>query len=185
MRRTSTLALGATMLGALAFVAAGCGGGSKEAASTTTEQTVPTATETPTTTEAPPPTTTAVTTRPATQTTGKAGVVSAKDCRAFNELGRQISAAQTGAGSGVDLKKQAAIVKEFADRSPRDVRADFQLFATYMGKVADAYGDLKPGQQPDAATLARLQKVSAEVDVAKVTAALQRITSWLQSHCKG
>jgi hypothetical protein len=189
MQRTSTLVLGATALAVLAFVAAGCGGGSKESAATTTttEETVPATTEAVTTeavtTEA---TTTAPATTEATTTTSNlGGLASTKNCRELAELGQKFSAAFTGAANAQDLKTEARLLKEFADRTPSDIRADFEVLADYMTKVADAAGGLKPGQTPNAQTLAKLQKLSAEIDQAKLTAASTHISAWVQKNCRG
>ena len=185
MRRMSTLVLGATALAVLAFVAAGCGGGgSKESAATTTttEETVPATTEA-ATTEA---TTTAPATTQATTTTSNlGGLASAKNCRELAELGQKFSAACTGAANGQDLKTEARLLKEFADRTPSDIRADFEVLADYMTKVADAAGGLKPGQTPNAQTLAKLQKLATEIDQAKLSTASKNISAWVQKNCKG
>jgi hypothetical protein len=180
MRRMSTLVLGATVLAALAFVAAGCGGGSK-AAETTTEATVPATTEAVTT---EPITTLAPTTQATTTTSNLGGLASAKNCRELAQLGQKFSAAFTGAANAQDLKTEARLLKEFADRTPSDIRADFETLADYMTKVADAAGGLKPGQTPNAQTLAKLQKLATEIDQAKLTAASKNITAWVQKNCK-
>jgi hypothetical protein len=183
MRRTSTLALGLTLLAALAFLAAGCGGGSEKAAATTTEATVPATTEAATTeaTTAAPPTTT----YPTTTTSNLGGIASAKNCRELASLGQKFSSAFSGAANAQDLKKEAQILKEFADRTPSDIRPDFEALADYMTKIADAAGGLKPGATPDAATIAKLQKLATEVDQKKLTAASTHISAWVQMNCKG
>jgi hypothetical protein len=183
MRRTSTLALGLTLLAALAFLAAGCGGGSEKAAATTTEATVPATTEAATTeaTTAAPPTTT----YPTTTTSNLGGIASAKNCRELASLGQKFSSAFSGAANAQDLKKEAQILKEFADRTPSDIRPDFEALADYMTKIADAAGGLKPGATPDAATIAKLQKLATEVDQKKLTAASTHISAWVQKNCKG
>lgn len=183
MRRTSTLALSLTLLAALAFLAAGCGGGSEKAAATTTEATVPATTEAATTeaTTAAPPTTT----YPTTTTSNLGGIASAKNCRELASLGQKFSSAFSGAANAQDLKKEAQLLKEFADRTPSDIRPDFEALADYMTKIADAAGGLKPGATPDAATIAKLQKLATEVDQKKLTAASTHISAWVQKNCKG
>jgi hypothetical protein len=179
MRRTSTLALGLTML-ALAFLASGCGGGSKEAASTTTEATVPATTEAATTRAT---TTPAVTTAQATTTTNLGGVASAKNCKELADLGQKFSAAFSGAAGAQDLEKEAKLLKEFADRTPSHVRPAFEVLADYMSKIADAAGGLQTGETPDAATLAKLQKLATEIDQQRLTKASKDITAWVQRNC--
>ena len=180
MRRSATLALGFTMLATLAFLASACGGGSKSAA-TTTQPTVPAQTE-PTTTRAV--TTAPVTTTAPPTTTGGGGLGTAAGCRELRDLGQKLAAAQSGTGSAADLRRAAAAMRDFANRAPADIRADFQLFANYITRIAEAYGNTKPGQPPNAATLAKLQKVLADFDPAKVTAAVRHITTWLGQHCR-
>jgi hypothetical protein len=181
VRRSATLALGFIVLATLAFLAAACGGGSKSAA-TTTQPTVPAQTE-PTTTRA---VTTApvTTTAPPTTTAGGGGLGNAAGCRELRDLGQKLAAAQSGSGSAADLRRAAAAMRDFANRAPADIRADFQLFANYITRIAEAYGNTKPGQPPNAATLAKLQKVLADFDPAKVTAAVRHITTWLSQHCR-
>jgi hypothetical protein len=49
--------------------------------------------------------------------------------------------------------------------------------------VADAVGDIKPGQTPSAEALAKLQKLSTQIDQAKLTAASAHISAWVQKNC--
>jgi hypothetical protein len=186
MRRMSTLVFGATALAVLAFVAAGCGGGgSKEsAATTTTEETVPATTEAATTEATTTLAPATVATTPTT-TSNLGGLATAKNCRELAQLGQKFSAALTGGANAQDLKTEARVLKEFADRTPSDIRADFEVLADYMTKVADAAGGLKAGQTPNAQTLAKLQKLATEIDQAKLTAASKHISAWVQKNCKG
>ena len=174
MHRKSMLVVGLTLLAVLMLVAAGCGGGGKKnaAATTTTEATT---TEAVTTTEA--------TTTEATTTAKIAGIASTKECQDLANLGQKFSSAFTGAANGQDLKKEAQLFKEFADKAPSDVRADFQVIADYFSKIADVAGNLKTGQTPDAATIAKLQKLSTEIDQTKITQASQNITAWATKNC--
>ena len=177
----ATLVLGLAVLALVGFAVAGCGGGgSKQSAGTTRGvgfSTVEAITE-PTTTAAAP------TTRAATTTSSPGGIASARNCRELAELGKKFQAAFTGAGNSQDLKQQVRLLKEFADRTPSDIRADFQALAAYLTKIADAVGNLKPGATPDAQTLAKLQKIATEVDQKKLTAASTHIAAWVQGNCK-
>jgi hypothetical protein len=173
------------MLAALAFLATGCGGGgSKEAAPTTTEATVQATTEaaTPTTTEAA--TTTQAAPQATTTTSSLGGIATATNCKELATLGQKFAQAFTGAANSQDLKKEAQVLKEFADKTPSDIRPDFEVLADYMKKVADAAGGLKPGSTPDAATLAKLQKLATEIDQKKLTATSAHIQAWVQKNCK-
>lgn len=154
MRRALFLLVPAAVIG---FVVAGCGGGSKESAGTTT--------------------------RAATTATPTSTLASAKDCKDLADLGQKFSSALSGAGNPQNLKKQAELLKEFAERTPSDIRADFRLLAAYLSKVADVAGSIKPGETPSAEMLAKLQKVAAEVNQAKLTAAGTRISAWVKKNC--
>jgi hypothetical protein len=182
MRRTSILAVGSTLLVALALVAAGCGGGSKSSATTEAAATTETTTEAATTSEAS--TTTEATTTEATTTTDLSGIASAGNCKELADLGQKFSQAFSGAASSQDIKKEAELLKEFAAKTPDDIRPDFQVYADFVAKLADAYGNLKPGSTPDPAAIAKLQKLSTSIDQTKLTAAGEHITTWLQNNCR-
>lgn len=182
MRRVAFLVI---PLAAIGFALAGCGG--SKSASTTTRaagfSTVEATTTEPVTTQtATAQTTTAqTTTNPTTTPT----VASAKNCKGLADLGQKFSSAFTGAANSQDLKKEALLLKEFADKTPADIRPDFQVLAQYLTKIADALGGLKLGSTPNAATLAKLQKLSTEIDQAKLTAASAHISAWAQKNCHG
>jgi hypothetical protein len=187
MRRTSILAVGSTLLVALALVAAGCGGGSKSSATTEAAATTETTTEAATTSEASTTTeatTTEATTTEATTTTDLSGIASAGNCKELADLGQKFSQAFSGAASSQDIKKEAELLKEFAAKTPDDIRPDFQVYADFVAKLADAYGNLKPGSTPDPAAIAKLQKLSTSIDQTKLTAAGEHITTWLQNNCR-
>ena len=177
MHRVLFLLVPAAVIG---FVVAGCGG-SKESAGTTTRaggfSTVEATTEA-TTTQATTPATTST-----AKTTPTSTLASAKDCKELEDLGKKFSAAFSSAANSQDLKKQAELLKQFAERTPSDIRADFRLVADYMSKVADAVGSVKPGQTPSAEALAKLQKLSTEIDQAKLRAASAHIAAWGQKNC--
>jgi hypothetical protein len=173
-------------LAAIGFALAGCGG--SKSASTTTRaagfSTVEATTTEPVTTQtATAQTTTQTTSNPTTTPTST--VASAKNCKGLADLGQKFSSAFTGAANSQDLKKEALLLKEFADKTPADIRPDFQVLAQYLTKIADALGGLKLGSTPNAATLAKLQKLSAEIDQAKLTAASAHISAWAQKNCHG
>jgi len=179
MRKT-IVALCLALTGVFALTAAGCGGGgSKSAATTAAATTEATQTQTQATTTAAPPATTKAT----TTTSSLGGIASAANCKELTDLGQKFQAAFTGAANSQDLKKQAQLLKEFADRTPSDIRPDFEVVADYLTKVADAVGNVKVGSTPDPATLAKLQKLSTEIDQQKLTAAGQHISAWVQKNC--
>ena len=153
MRSTRLTALCLALLAALMLVAAGCGSSSKNSAATTEAATTEEATTEEATTEA---TTTEAATTEATTTAALGGLVASGKCKDLQNLGQKYSAALSGSGAGTDLKKTAQVIQEFADDAPSEIKADFQVVADYMSKVADVAGNLKPGQTPDPATLQKL-----------------------------
>ena len=60
--------------------------------------------------------------------------------------------------------------------------SDFQVFADYLKKLYAVIGNFKPGQTPDAATLAKLQKLGRSIDT-KLTVAAQHIAAWVTKNC--
>ncbi len=207
MRSKSVPVLCLALLATLMLVAAGCGGGKKNAAATTevattTEATTTEATTTEaTTTEAASTTETATqettteaasTTETATQettttetttTAGLSGIASAGNCKELSDLGRAFAAASGGSAAGADVKKQAALFKEFADKAPKEIRADFQLVADYFSSIAQFAGAFKSGQTPDPETLAKLQNLQTQFDATKLTQASQNIAAWATKNC--
>jgi hypothetical protein len=190
MRRTKLSAFAILLLAALALTAAGCGGGSKNSAATTEAATTEaTTTEEATTEEATTEeatteeATTEAATTVATTTSAIAGLVASGKCKDLANLGQKYSEALSGAGGTQDLKKTAQVVQEFADEAPSEIKGDFQVLAAYLTKVADVVGNIKPGQTPDASTLAKLQKLSTEVDTQKLTQAGTHITAWVSKNC--
>ncbi len=181
MRRKSIAVLVVTMVAGLALVAAGCGGDGSKSAETTTATTEAATTEAATTEAATEAATTEATT---TTASSLSGLASAKNCRDLANLSQKFSTAFSGSANGADIKRQAALFEEFADKAPSDIRADFKVIADYFSKIADVAGSLKAGATPDPATIAKLQKLSTEVDQAKLTQASQNISTWVQKNCK-
>ena len=181
MRSTRITALCLALLAALMLVAAGCGSSSKNSAATTEAATTEAATTEAATTEEA---TTEAATTEATTTAALGGLVASGKCKDLQNLGQKYSQALSGSGAGTDLKKTAQVIQEFADDAPSEIKADFQVVADYMSKVADVAGNLKPGQTPDPATLQKLQKLATSIDTQKLTTASQNITAWVSKNCK-
>jgi len=162
-------------------VAAGCGGGGNKDASGTTSAEAAATTEAVTTTAM---TAEADTTSSTVSNLSK--LASAANCRQLAGLGTQLSQAFSGADSN-DLQEQAKFFKNFADRTPEDIRPDFELVADAFTKIADALKgmNLQNGQTPSADAIAKLQKLSGEIDQKKLLAAQQHITAWVSNNCHG
>ena len=94
---------------------------------------------------------------------------------------RSFSKAITGVGAN-DFEARAKLLKEFADKTPSDIRPDFEVLADAFTQVRlGAQGHpLHSGQVPDAATLAKLQQLSTSIDQAAVTKASTHISAWAQ-----
>jgi hypothetical protein len=184
MRRTTITAFAVMLLAALALLAAGCGGGSKNSAATTeaatTEATTTEAatTEETTTEEA----TTEAATTEAVTTTSLGGLASTGNCKELENLSTKLSSVFSSTNpNSADIKKQAQVLNEFADKAPSEIKSEFKTVAQFVDKVADIYGNVKPGQVPDAATLQKLQGLQS--DAQKVSAAGQKIAAWAQKNC--
>ena len=171
MRRWRMSAVGVVVLGVML---AGCGGGgSKKSSASPTIQ----ATQTTQTTQTVPATT-------ATQTTsGTPNFATSGNCRDLATSAQKFSAALTGASG--DIKKQADIFQKFADKAPSEIRADVKTIADAFSKIAASGVTLKTGQVPSSDQLAKLQAAVKQIDQAKVTAASQRISAWVQKNCNG
>ena len=185
MRRTKFTAFAVLLIAAFTLMAAGCGGSSKNSAATTEAATTEATTTEAATTEATTTeaATTEAATTEATTTSALSGLVASGKCKELADLQQKVQSSSTGAGGGSDLKKTAQVVQEFADKAPSDIKGDFQTVADYLKKVAAVAGNLKPGETPDAATIAKLQKFSTEIDTQKLSQAGQNITTWVQKNC--
>jgi hypothetical protein len=163
MRRWTMSAVGVVVLG---VVLAGCGGGGSKKSSA-------------------PSTTTTQTTAPATTSTkttsGTPNFATSGNCKDLASSAQKFSAALTGAAG--NLKKQAQLFQEFADKAPSDIRSDVKTIADAFSKLADAGVNFKTGQVPSSDQLAKLQAAVKQIDQAKVTQASQRISAWVQKNC--
>ena len=178
MRRRSTQILSILLVLVMVLAAAGCG--KKKTTTTTTTTTVTQATT------AASDTTTAETTTAASDTTTAAssglGALAA-NCKQYQDLGQAFSQALQGAGG--DVQKEAQIFKEFADKTPSDIRPDFETVADAFTQISGALKgvDLSSGKTPDASTLAKLMALSQKFQNAKFQAAVKNIETWAANGC--
>jgi hypothetical protein len=114
-----------------------------------------------------------------------ASIATAGNCAALAGLSASFSKALSGVGAN-DFAARAKILKEFADKTPSDIRPDFQTLADAFSKYASALKDIHftPGQVPNAATLAKLQQLSTSIDQGAVTKAATNISAWAKNNCK-
>jgi hypothetical protein len=186
------------LVAATAILVAGCGGSSDNAASTVT--TVETVTEA--STDTTPADTSASTDTASTDTTASAdatstdttssgggGLVLSAGCKKIADLSEQYSKAIAAAGasgsSQEDLQKQADAFKSFAEQVPEEIRGAFTTIADAYVKYATAFKDLnlKPGEVPDAGTIAKIAAIGKSLDSQKLQQAVSDISTWTQKNC--
>jgi hypothetical protein len=175
MKRKRSI-LVAAMLGVLLLAAAGCGGGSSSANGTS--PTTTSGSGGPTGGTGP----TGATTTTSTSSSGLGSLASAANCRQLSDLGAQLSAAF--AGHNGDIQTQAALMQQFADRTPSDIRPDFEVYASTFSKIANALKgvNLSSGR-PSATAMAKLMTLSTQVNQAALTTASLHIATWASQNC--
>ena len=183
MRRKPLSILAVIALSGLVLAAAGCGSSKHKAASSTTATTTTTAAKTATTATTATTTTTSTSTS-TSKSSGLSGLATAGNCSQLAGLATSLSQAVSGTG-GNDVTKTAALLKEFADKTPADIRPDFEVVAAAYAKIADALKglNLKPGATPDPAAIAKLTKLSSELDQTALQKAYTHIGAWAQKNC--
>ena len=167
----------AALLAALALLAAGCGGSSTPTAATSST--------TATTTTASGGTTTTATTTTST-TTGSVGnlaLFTSGNCGKLLSLSQ--SFAQAMEGKPQNLEKTAQLVQQFADKTPADIRPDFKTLAADWATVAAALKgvNLSSGQAPSVSIIAKIVKLSSQLDTEQLTLASQHIAAWAHTNC--
>jgi len=112
-------------------------------------------------------------------------IATAGNCKQLAGLSAAFSKAISGVNNN-DFEQRAVILKEFADKTPSDIRPDFEVLADAFAKYASAFKSIHftPGKVPDAATLAKLQKLSTSIDQSAVTTASTHISAWAAKNCK-
>jgi hypothetical protein len=160
----------------LVLALAGCGGGGSKSSATPSTEATTTTTQTTTTAAT---TTTATTTNQST--TAAPSFATSGNCKDLAESASKFSKALTGAEG--DVKKQAQLFQEFANKAPSEIRSDVQTIADAFTKIANAGVSFKAGQTPSADQLAKLQQALKGINQAKVTQASQNIAAWTQKNC--
>jgi len=165
------------ILVALVALVAGCGGGSKKSSSpaTTTEATSTTTAETETT----------ATETTSSESTDTSSFANSKNCLKLLGLSSTLAQAFAQSGAENDLNKQAKFFEDFADQTPEEIRADFQLFAKAFAAFAHEYSklNLKQGSVPTAEQLQKLAELGKEFDNPKMKAANAHIEAWAKKNC--
>jgi hypothetical protein len=172
MRRPAGPICAAILFAAFAFVVAGCGSHSPAGTTATTT----------TSASATGGTSTQATTT--TSAAGKLAILTSANCRQLRNLTQTFAEAM--AGSAQNLQQTAALVQQFAKSTPTDIRPDFQVLAAAWTKVASALKgvDLSSGKAPTANVLAKLVKLSSQLDAEQLTTASQDISAWANTNCR-
>jgi len=87
-------------------------------------------------------------------------------------------------GQDTGVADVSQLFDELADQVPDEIKADWQVLAKNFQKIAEALKgvDLTSGT-PDAATLAKLQKLSTTLDSQAVQQAAAHIEAWAKKNC--
>ena len=185
MRRRAIILLASALLAGVLLVAAGCGSSSS---TTTTTTTTTASSATSTSTAAATTTTTAAATTQSTTTTAAAanpalGLLTSANCSELLGLSQSFASALTGASQ--DPTKTAALLKQFADKTPAEIRPDFEEIAAAYTKLVAALGgaSLTSGQTPSPAVIAKLSTLFNSAAAAKLSTASQHISAWATKNC--
>jgi hypothetical protein len=166
-------------------VAAGCGGSSKPSSTTTTTATP--ATTAAATTAAAATTSAAPATTPAsTSPSSLGGLLSSGNCASLAGLEASVGAALAGTAP-TDLSARAAVLEQFAAKTPTAIRPDFEIIASYYAKAIGALKgvSLSGGSTPSPSVIAKLAALGASFKSAQFTNALKAVEAWVESNCKG
>ncbi len=168
-RRVALFALLA-LLGAVALLAAGCGGGSDESSGTETTIETTTTTETDTTADE-------------TTTDGDLNAFASEDCLNLASVGAKF--AESAGASGSDPETTAKFFDELVAKAPDEIKDDLQVLSEAMAEVSAALKDanLTSGQAPDAAQLKKLQELGKKFSDPKYQQASANIEAWAKKNC--
>jgi hypothetical protein len=187
MRRSSIRIVLIAVAGLLVLSAAGCGGKKSASSTTTTTTTTTAATTSPAATTAPATTASGTTSSSVGTSTSGSGTLgalaSAANCKSIANIGTELGQALQGANG--DVSKEAALFQQFAAKTPSDIRPAFETLASALSKVADSLKgvDLSSGKVPNAATLAKLEKLGQQLNTPAITKADQQIAAWAAANC--
>ena len=168
---------------ALAFAVTGCGGSNDSGSEAAADTAV---TETSSSTDTSASTDTTSTDTSSTDTSGSLAGLSG-ECKdlaeASQKFGEAVSSSTSGGSS--DLEATAAAYEEFAKQAPDELKDDFEALGRVMTEYAAAIGDLdlKPGETPNAAQIAKLVKLGQTFSTEDVQDASAAIASWSTANC--
>lgn len=164
-------------LAALVILAAGCGGGGHKSATTTTTA----AAKAKSTATAAAATVTATANAAAS---GITGLATTANCSQLAGLSSEYAQALQGTNSS-NIQKTSSILKQFADKTPADIRPAFETVAADYAKIAGALQgvNVKQGSVPSPAVIAKLAKLGSEIDTSALAKAETSIGTWAQKNC--
>ncbi len=167
--RTANRLLGIALVMALL---AACGGGSGDATTTTQAEV---------TTTAPDATTTTGDDGPDGGLSGMCLESSQAMAEAMEGYGQSFG----GAGDPTDFDTISQQLEAAAEAAPSEIREDFEVLATELGKFYDAMDDFEftPGQTPSPEQLAAMQAAIESVDQAALETASTNIEAWFEDNC--
>jgi hypothetical protein len=175
-RRRATIFALLALLGALALLAAGCGGGDSDSAAdeTTIETTAETTTETEDSTEE----------TTSGETTGDTDLsaFASEDCLELAGIGAKFGESLSGTGNLEDVE---GFFQQLADKAPDEIKDDLLVLAGAMAEYAEAFKDvdMSSAAAGDPETIKKLQELAGKFDDAKYTQASQNIQSWAEENC--
>jgi hypothetical protein len=149
----------AVLVGVLLVVAPGCG--SKKKSESTKAATTQAAT----------------TTEKATTTSSGGLSLNSKDCQNLAAASKTLSNAVSGKVPN-DMNTQVARLQALAKVAPAEIKGDFQVLAEAGAKFASLHIQAGHSMTP-----AQLAKLLSQIDVTKLSAASQHITTWAQKNC--
>jgi len=163
-------------LAAIVILAAGCGGGGHKSSTTTTNTSAAAATKA--------ASTVAAKANAAAAAAGLTGLATTANCRQLADLSAEYAQALQGTNSS-NIKKTSAVLKQFADKTPSDIRPAFETVAADYGKIADALQgvNVKQGSIPSPTVIAKLAKLGTEIDSSALAKAETNIGTWAQKNC--
>jgi hypothetical protein len=164
-------------------------GGSKNSSSSASSDTTTTATTSTTDTSSSSSdgtsTTTTSTTTTSTDNSSSSNNIS-KSCLNFASAASKLGQALASSGSPTaDSESLKKYFEGLAGKAPSDIKASFQTLADAVAKYVDGIKglNLKAGQTPSAADLAKLQTAAAAMSKPDVQAASNRIQAWVKAGC--
>jgi hypothetical protein len=179
-KRTTLLALLA-LLGAVALLAAGCGGGSDES-SGSTETTVETTTDQSTETMDTESTETESTD---TESSGGGSAFASKDCLQLASIGAEFSKAMGGTDASDSVETTSKFFDALVAKAPDEIKDDLATLASAWKEVATQLKgiDLTSGATPSPETLQKLQEIGKKFDTPELQKASQNIEAWAKDNC--